>query len=259
MIELKNLTKKFGDFTAVDDLSLTVQPGEIFGFLGPNGAGKTTTIRMMTGVIAPTEGSISVNGIDLAKEPERAKSIMGYIPDDPYVYEKLTGYEFLLFVGNLFRVPLSVQTQRLDDLIRMFRMEDIIGRRIDEYSRGNRQRITIMASLVHDPSIFVFDEPVVGLDPATIRLVEELLVAKAREGKTVFLSTHTLDVAERICTKLGIIHHGKLLTVGTKEELKKKSGLTNPTLEDVFFQATGDPSTTRRLEKRDSLGAGFHT
>jgi ABC-2 type transport system ATP-binding protein len=236
MIEVVELTKKYGDFTAVDRLTLTAAAGEIFGFLGPNGAGKTTTIRIVSGLSLPTSGTVRVNGIDVLDEPVRAKAAMGYVPDRPYLYEKLTGRELLQFVANLYGRDWRDCETRALDLLRYFDLGDWIDARIENLSHGMKQKLVIVSSLVHDPAVLVIDEPMVGLDALAQRQVKLLFRRLANEGKTVLLTTHTLSVAEAVCDRMAIIHRGRIIAAGTVAELKA-SAPGNP-LEDVFLELT---------------------
>ena len=239
MIEIRDLTKRYGDFTAVDGLSLTAPPGEIFGFLGPNGAGKTTTIRVVAGLSLPTSGSVIVNGIDVIAEPVRAKSIMGYVPDRPYLYEKLTGRELLHFVADLYRRAWSECEPRAVEMLRYFDLGDWIDARIENLSHGMKQKLVLVSALVHDPAVLVIDEPMVGLDALAQKQVKVLLRDLARAGKTVFLTTHTLSVAEAVCDRIAIINRGRIVANGTTAELKKDAAL-----EDAFLALTYDAQTT---------------
>lgn len=233
MIEIQDLTKRYGDFTAVDHLSLQAAPGEIFGFLGPNGAGKTTTIRIIAGLSLPTSGTVTVNGIDIRSEPERAKAVMGYVPDRPYLYEKLTGRELLHFVADLYRKPWDQCEPRAVDMLRWFGLGDWIDARIENLSHGMKQKLVIVSALVHDPAVLVIDEPMVGLDALAQRQVKQLFRRLADEGKTVFLTTHTLSVAEAVCDRISIINRGRIVAAGTTADLKQDSAL-----EDVFLELT---------------------
>jgi len=235
MIEIHDLTKRYGDFTAVDRLSLRADAGEIFGFLGPNGAGKTTTIRIISGLSLPTSGSVHVAGIDVIAEPVRAKAIMGFIPDRPYLYEKLTGRELLHFVADLYRKDWGECEPRAVELLRYFGLGDWIDARIENLSHGMKQKLVIVSALVHDPTVLVIDEPMVGLDALAQRQVKRLFRRLADEGKTVLLTTHTLSVAEAVCDRIAIINRGRIVASGTTAELKKESAL-----EDVFLELTFD-------------------
>ncbi len=235
MIEIHDLTKRYGDFTAVDGLSLTAAAGEIFGFLGPNGAGKTTTIRIIAGLSLPTSGAVRVNGVDVIAEPVRAKAVMGYVPDRPYLYEKLTGRELLHFVADLYRKDWRTCEPRAVELLRYFDLGDWIDARIENLSHGMKQKLVLVSALVHDPSVLVIDEPMVGLDALAQRQVRELFRGLARDGKTVFLTTHTLSVAEAVCDRIAIINRGRIVAEGTTAELKKDAAL-----EDAFLALTYD-------------------
>ncbi|HEX2062553.1 MAG TPA: ABC transporter ATP-binding protein [Thermoanaerobaculia bacterium] len=235
MIEIDDLTKRYGDFTAVDRLSLRAAAGEIFGFLGPNGAGKTTTIRIIAGLSLPTSGRVRVQGVDVAEEPVRAKAHIGYVPDRPYLYEKLTGRELLHFVADLYRKDWRECEPRAVDLLRYFDLGDWIDARIENLSHGMKQKLVIVSALVHDPAVLVIDEPMVGLDALAQRQVKLLFRQMAEAGKTVFLTTHTLSVAEAVCDRIAIINRGRIVATGTTAELKKDSAL-----EDAFLELTYD-------------------
>ena len=239
MIEIRDLTKKYGDFTAVDRLSLKAVPGEIFGFLGPNGAGKTTTIRIVAGLSLPTTGTVLVDGIDVTEDPVRAKASMGYVPDRPYLYEKLTGRELLHFVADLYRKEWKVCEPRAVELLRYFELGDWIDARVENLSHGMKQKLVLVSALVHDPAVVVIDEPMVGLDALAQRQVKLLFRRLASEGKTVLLTTHTLSVAEAVCDRIAIINRGRIVAEGTTAELKKDSAL-----EDVFLELTYDTDAT---------------
>jgi ABC-2 type transport system ATP-binding protein len=239
LIELDHLTKKFGSFEAVRDLSLRVPPGEIFGFLGPNGAGKTTTIRMMAGLMKPTSGRILLDGKDVIRQPEQAKAILGYVPDRPYLYEKLTGGEFLEFIAGLHGLdPRDGWKKRAEELLEYF---DLLGWRhelIESYSHGMRQRLIISAALLPRPRVLVIDEPMVGLDPRGVNLVKSLLRDLVGSGVTVFLSTHILAIAEEVCQRIGIIHEGQMISLGTMEELREQARIRDERLEPLFLKLT---------------------
>ncbi len=238
MIELKNLIKKYGDFTAVDNLNLSVPRGEVFGFIGPNGAGKTTTIRMMGGIISPTSGSIKICDIDMEKNPEQAKGKIGFIPDRPYIYEKLTGFEFLRFIGDLYKVDSDVFVEKAEAKLEMFSLLEWADELIESYSHGMKQRLIMAAALLHDPELVIVDEPLVGLDPIGIKMVKKLFKQLGAEGLCVFMSTHTLKVAEDVCDRMGIINNGKLIAIGTLKELKDQAKVTNDDFEEVFIRLT---------------------
>jgi ABC-2 type transport system ATP-binding protein len=238
MIELKNLTKHFGKVVAVNRLNLSVSKGEIFGFIGPNGAGKTTTLRMMGGVLAPTEGSVIIDGINMEDEPEKAKRRIGFIPDRPFLYEKLTGMEFLRFTADLFGMKEGLFHQKSEQVLKQFSLYNWGDELIESYSHGMKQRLIISAAILHDPKVIVVDEPMVGLDPAGMRMVRDLFKNLAREGTTIFMSTHTLSVAEDICDRIGIIHKGLLIATGTTEELRLRAQVQEGDLEEVFLILT---------------------
>lgn len=239
MVKLQNVTKKFGALTAVDNLNLEVPQGEMFGFLGPNGAGKTTTIKMLSGVLKPTQGNIFINDIDIQEKPVEAKKIIAYIPDDPFLYEKLSGLEFLKFVGDLYCLPKLELENKMKDLLGIFPIYDILDRPLGEYSRGNRQRITILAALLHNPKVILVDEPVVGLDPQSIKTIKEIFKNLVRTKKTtIFMSTHTLNIAEELCTRVGVIHKGKLISLGTISELKQIAHMQEASLEELYLKLT---------------------
>ena len=239
MIELVNVTKKFGSFTAVDDLSLTVPKGEFFGFLGPNGAGKTTTIKMIVGLFTPTKGIVRVNGFDMAAQPMEAKRTLAYVPDQPFLYDKLTGREFLYFVGGLYRIPTAALHERVKELIDHFEIGSWVDRRAEDYSQGMRQRITIAAALVHRPQTLVIDEPMVGLDPRSSKIVRDTLHGLSREGVSTLMSTHSLPVAEELCDRIAIIDNGRLVFCDTREQLQADKAKHAGSLEAVFLDVTG--------------------
>jgi ABC-2 type transport system ATP-binding protein len=241
MLNLKGLTKRYNGSLAVDDLSLRVESGELFGFLGPNGAGKTTTIKMICGLLRPTSGSVQVGDFDILKESVRAKAAIGLVPDTPVLYKKLTGREFVSFVGELYSVDRKTIDKRMGDLLTLLDMKESADDLIETYSHGMRQKTSIMAALVHDPGLVVLDEPTVGLDPRSARVVKDVLRALCNMGKTVFMSTHILEIAERVCDRVGIINQGRLVAVGSIEELKAKSRAGLVSLEDIFLELTGGP------------------
>lgn len=238
MIETTNLTKKFGSkLIAVNKLNLKVNKGEIFGFLGPNAAGKTTTIKLLAGLLKPTEGSACIGGYDVERDYVKAKSIVSYIPDMPYLYERLTGREFLRFVSEIYLLDEQSSAKKIEELLDIFNIKDSGDILIEEYSHGMRQKIVISAALLHDPEVIIVDEPMVGLDPKTARLVKDVFRQNSEKGVTIFMSTHTLSVAEEICDRVGIIDNGNLVTVGTIDELRKMSGVTGE-LEEIFLKLT---------------------
>ena len=240
MIEIHNLTKTFGSFKAVDGLNLKVEPGEIFGFLGPNGAGKTTTVKILSGIMRPTAGRVLVAGHDVALEPLAAKRHLAYIPDEPFVYPKLTGWEFLRFIGDLYSVPRGEQLRRIPELLETFELSAQAGELLESYSHGMKQKLLIASVLLRRPKVVLFDGPTVGLDPKSIRRFKLLLADIAREGASVFMCTHILDMAEKLCHTVGIIYRGRLVARGTVAEVKKLTAVSaGPrSLEDVFLELT---------------------
>jgi len=247
MIQLEHLTKRFGSFTAVNDLNLSIAEGEIFGFLGPNGAGKTTTIRMMMGLLKPTSGRIVLGGHDLSSEPLAAKAISTFVPDRPFIYEKLTGREFLQFVGGLYQVPTDICQTRATESLEFFRLTDWGNELIENYSHGMKQRLVVAAALLPDPQILVVDEPMVGMDPIGARMFKALLRSLTLKGKTVFMSTHSLEVAEELCDRIGIILGGRLIALGALDELQRQAG-NEGRLEDIFLQLTAAPDMMEVIE-----------
>jgi ABC-2 type transport system ATP-binding protein len=243
MIALTDLTKQYGRVLAVNKLNLVVPKGEIFGFIGPNGAGKTTTIRIMGGILAPTAGTVIIDGIDMSREPARAKKRIGFIPDRPFLYEKLTGWEFLNFSADLYGVPKNIFQKKAAELLRIFSLWEWAHELIESYSHGMKQRLIFAAAFLHEPTVIIVDEPMVGLDPMGIRLVKDLLQEKAREGKTIFMSTHSLGVAEDICDRIGIIHHGALVATGNVNDLKRTAGFEDADLEAVFLRITEEQAS----------------
>jgi ABC-2 type transport system ATP-binding protein len=239
MIQLTNLSKSYnqGRVQAVSGLELDIPTGEIVGFLGPNGAGKTTTINMMVGLLLPDEGSITVDGIDILERPLEAKSRIGFVPDNPNLYDKLTGVEYIGFMADVFGVPEADRLERTETLMELFEMESNLADPIDSYSHGMRQKIALMGALVHDPWALVMDEPMSGLDPKSSFRFKELLRERCDAGKLVFLSTHVLDVAERICDRVAIIDDGRLVAEGTMEELREQAGQSQ-SLERFFLDIT---------------------
>ncbi len=227
-----------GDVIAVNRLNLSISKGEIFGFIGPNGAGKTTTLRMMGGVLAPTEGSVSIDGIDLAEEPEKVKRRIGFIPERPFLYEKLTGMEFLRFTADLYGMEGGLFYKKSEEILKKFSLYDWADELIESYSHGMKQRLIISAAILHDPKVIVVDEPMVGLDPAGTRMVKNLFRDLAKNGTTLFMSTHSLGVAEDVCDRIGIIHKGLLIATGTTEELRLLAQVQEGDLEKVFLILT---------------------
>lgn len=238
MLQIKNVTKIFGSFTAVNDLNIHVEAGDFFGFLGQNGAGKTTTIKMISGLYNATSGTISIGGFDIYKEPIKAKSLIGYIPDQPFIYEKLTGREFLFFSGGLYSIEKNKLKKIISDIIEQLEIGDWVDKRTEEYSQGMKQRITIASALLHDPKLLLVDEPMVGLDPQSAVIVKNVLKEKAENGAAVFMSTHSLNVAEEICTKIGIIKDGNMIFSDDTKVLETIKGSDHHNLESLFLHLT---------------------
>jgi ABC-2 type transport system ATP-binding protein len=238
LIESQHLSKHYGDKVAVNDVSFEVYTGEVFGFLGPNGAGKTTTIKMIIGLLQPTSGSVRVAGYDVTQEPLRAKASSGFVPDTPNLYPKLSGRELLRFVGDLYEMDRQQVERRIDELLKIFRLEEAADDTIDSYSHGMQQKTALAAALMHDPKVLVLDEPTAGLDPRSARLIKDMLRQMAERGAAVFLSTHILEIAERMCDRIGIINQGQLIAVGTMQELRTL-GKGETSLEDIFLSLTG--------------------
>jgi len=239
MLQLKGVVKRYGGFTAVNGIDLTVPRGEIFGFLGPNGAGKTTTIRMVAGVLQPTAGKIFIGGNDLGAHPMQAKSRIGYIPDRPYLYEKLSGGEFLRFVAGLWGKDEHSSEERANGLLEVFSLSEWKDELIESYSHGMRQKLLITSALIHQPELIVVDEPMVGLDPRSARILKDLFRAFANRGGTVFLSSHTLEVVEAVCDRIAIIRGGDIIAKGTMDDLRGQIDSGEAHLEEIFLKMTG--------------------
>ncbi|MEG0694368.1 MAG: ABC transporter ATP-binding protein [Erysipelotrichaceae bacterium] len=236
MITLKNVTKTYGGTTkAVDNISLTIETGEIVGFIGPNGAGKTTTIKMITGVLNPDEGSITINGKDIVSNPIEAKKEFGLVPDNADIFLRLKGIEYLNFIGDIYQVESSERTQRIEELSKTFEMETALNDKILSYSHGMRQKIVVMGALLTNPNVWILDEPMTGLDPQSAFNLKEMMRAHANKGNTIFFSTHVLEVAEKLCDKVAIINHGHIVYYGTLDDLKKQYQQFN-SLEDIFLE-----------------------
>lgn len=234
MIQIHSLRKEFGALTAVDGIDLDISQGEFFAFLGPNGAGKTTTIKMLAGLLRPTSGEVKIGGYDIQKEPEKAKGLLAYVPDFPFLYDKLTSREFMQFVGELFQMDRKIVEQRTEQLFDTFNLEDYRHELTENLSHGTRQRLVISSALLHDPKVLIIDEPMVGLDPTHARLVKQEFRARAHAGMTIFLSTHQLSVAEEVADRIAIINRGKIIALGTVEELRKNTSEAGA-LEKVFL------------------------
>ena len=238
MIDIRNVSKSYnkGSVKAVDNLNLKVNKGEIFGFLGPNGAGKTTTIKMIIGLLNPDEGSIFINGMDIRKNAIEAKRNIGYVPDNPNLYERLTGTEYLNFMADVYQVTAEQRKQRIEHYLEMFELNDAASDLIKSYSHGMKQKIALTGALIHNPAVWILDEPMVGLDPKSVHLLKEQMREHCDKGNTVFFSTHILEVAEKLCDRIGIIHRGKLVASGTMDELRQ--GDIKDSLENIFLELT---------------------
>ncbi len=240
MIRLEHVSKQYGKgkIKALDDLTLHVEKGKVFGFIGPNGAGKTTTIKLLTGILTPTEGKVMIGGQDMVENPLAAKRMIGFVPDSHEMYERLTGLEYLNFMADIYGVDAASRKAHIEKYLALFELEDAAGDQIRSYSRGMKQKLTIIGALIHHPPVWVLDEPMVGLDPKATHLLKEEMRRHCEAGNTVFFSTHVLDVAEKLCDEIAIINKGKLIAEGTLEELR--SGEKGASLEQLFLEMTGE-------------------
>ena len=237
LVVVDHLTKKFGDSIAVNDISFSVAPGEIFGFLGPNGAGKTTTMKMLTGLLQPTSGRAAIGGFNVATHPLEAKRLLGYVPDEPALYPKLTALEFLNFIGDVYQMDPERKRRRITELIKLFELEADASGLLESFSHGMRQKVALCAALLHEPKIYFFDEPTVGLDPKSARLLKDIVRAATQAGAAVMMSTHIMEIAESLCDRVAIIDHGRIAAIGTVPELRVLRG--RHSLEDIFLHLTG--------------------
>jgi len=238
MLKLTNLSKKFGSFTAVNNINLEINAGDFFGFLGQNGAGKTTTIKMITGLYAPTNGTVHIGGYDIQKNHIEAKKLIGYIPDQPFLYDKLTGREFLYFCGGLYKIEKNKLKKIIEETIDQLKIDQWVDKRTEEYSQGMKQRIAIASALLHNPKLLVVDEPMVGLDPQSALVVKNVLKEKASEGVAIFMSTHSLNVAEEVCSRIGIIKEGQMIFEDRKIFIEQIIGTDHEDLESLFLHLT---------------------
>jgi ABC-2 type transport system ATP-binding protein len=252
MIKLTNLVKRYGDFTAVNSINLEVPRGELFGFLGPTGAGKTTTLRMIAGILRPTSGTIQIGGVDLTKDPIAAKSVLGFIPDRPFIYEKLTGAEFLRFVAGLYDQEGAQVEHRARELLALFDLEEWRDELVESYSHGMRQKLIISSAFVHRPQVIVVDEPMVGLDPKAARIIKDLFREYCNRGHTIMMSTHTLEVAESMCDRIGIIQGGVIRALGTMAELRSSAQSGAEGLEQIFLRLTGENAARALVDVLDA-------
>ena len=251
MIQLRKLSKRFGSFTAVDNIDLHVPPGELFGFLGPNGAGKTTTLRMIAGILRPTSGTVLIGGVDIAANPIAAKAKLGFIPDRPFIYEKLTGLEFLRFVAGLYGMAGTAIEHRARELLALFDLEEWRAELVESYSHGMRQKLIIASAFVHRPAVIVVDEPHVGLDPKSIKILRDLFREYVHRGHTIMMSTHTLEAAESLCDRIAIIHGGRIAACGTMDELRAHA-TGGGGLEEIFLRLTGQNAARNLLDVLDA-------
>jgi ABC-2 type transport system ATP-binding protein len=252
MIQLRALTKRYGAFTAVDAIDLHVPRGQLFGFLGPNGAGKTTTLRMIAGILRPTSGSVVIGGVDVASAPAAAKAKLGFIPDRPFIYEKLTGAEFLRFVAGLYGQDGMAVERRMDELLALFDLTEWKDELVESYSHGMRQKLIISSAFLHRPEVIVVDEPMVGLDPKATRILKDLFREYTRRGHTVMMSTHTLEVAESLCDRVAIIQGGRIRAAGTVAELHASAEAGGRGLEELFLKLTGENAARELVEVLDA-------
>ena len=252
MIKLTNLTKRYGSFTAVNSINLEVPRGELFGFLGPNGAGKTTTLRMIAGILRPTSGIVEIGGVNIVKEPVAAKSKLGFIPDRPFIYEKLTGAEFLRFVAGLYDQQGPEIEHRARELLALFDLEEWRDELVESYSHGMRQKLIISSAFVHRPEVIVVDEPMVGLDPKAARILKDLFREYTRRGHTVMMSTHTLEIAESMCDRIAIIQSGVIRAAGTMADLRSTAESGAMGLEEIFLRLTGENAARELVDVLDA-------
>lgn len=249
MFELQSVSKSYAKSAvkAVDEISLTINNGEIFGFLGPNGAGKTTTIKLLTGILSPDSGTIAIDGISLKDSPLEAKRKFSFVPDTPEMFSKLKASEYLNFIGDVYGIPIEDRKNRISYYSQMFEISDVLNNKISSFSHGMKQKLFLTASLLSDPQNWILDEPMVGLDPEAAFNLKDLMRSRAKEGKTVFFSTHVMEVAEKLCDRIGIIKKGKLIFVGTMEELKKKDSTMS--LEDIFLELVDAKSSQKTIQE----------
>jgi len=252
MIKLTNLTKRYGSFTAVNGINLEVPSGELFGFLGPNGAGKTTTLRMIAGILRPTSGTVHIAGVDVARDPIAAKAKLGFIPDRPFIYEKLTGAEFLRFVAGLYDQEGAQVEHRARELLALFDLEEWRDELVESYSHGMRQKLIISSAFVHRPEVIVVDEPMVGLDPKAARILKDLFREYTRRGHTIMMSTHTLEVAESLCDRIAIIQGGVIRASGTMADLRSSAAAGTEGLEQIFLRLTGENAARALVDVLDA-------
>jgi len=252
VLEATHLSRTFGDFVAVDDATFTLQPGEIVGFLGPNGAGKTTTIKMLTGLLGPSSGAARVAGFDIVAQPLEAKARIGYVPDTPNLYGKLKAGEYLRFVGQLYKVPPAQVEERMRPMLDMFDLTEVAGNYLDTFSHGMQQKVAITGAFLHDPQIVFMDEPTVGLDPRSARLIKDLMIHNRDRGRTIFFSTHILEIAQTMCDRVIIINKGRIVADARVDELRAMRG--EQSLEDIFLELTGGADADEMVKELDDVG-----
>jgi ABC-2 type transport system ATP-binding protein len=252
VLEAHNLTRTFGEFKAVDDASFTLNAGEIVGFLGPNGAGKTTTIKMLTGLLGPTSGTARVAGYDINESPLEAKARIGYVPDTPNLYGKLKAQEYLQFVGQLYKVPPAQVEERIRPMLDIFDLTEVAGNYLDTFSHGMQQKVAIIGGFLHDPQIVFMDEPTVGLDPRSARLIKDLMIRNRDRGKTIFFSTHILEIAQTMCDRVIIINKGRIVADAQVNELRRMRG--DQSLEDIFLELTGGRDVDDMVKELEDVG-----
>lgn len=252
MIDLENVTRRYGAKLAVNDLSLHIPRGELFAFLGPNGAGKTTTIKMMVGLLRPSSGTIKLCGHDVSESQNAANRLLGYVPDVPYLYDKLSGAEFLRFIADMYGLDRRAADDRIAEQTEVFQLGEFVDDLTESYSHGMKQRVAFAAAMLHDPRVLVIDEPMVGLDPRSVRLVKDLLRAKARAGQTIFMSTHLLSIAEEIADRVGIVDQGQLQFLGTLEELRKQVATHETSLEHLYLSFTSPEGMSAQADRREA-------
>jgi ABC-2 type transport system ATP-binding protein len=251
MIKISNFTKSYGKTApAVQNLNLEIKKGEVFGFLGPNGAGKSTTIKTIVGMLNPSQGEITINGIDVTKDPVKSKMQIGYVPDEPVLMEKLKGIEYLNFIADIFNVESNIRKKRIEKLSESFKLVSALANPVDTYSHGMRQKLVLIAALLHNPEVWILDEPIVGLDPESAYILKKMMKAHVKNGKTVFFSTHVMEIVEKICDRVGIISKGKLVFCGTIEELKVNR--QNQSMEEVFLEVTDSEAEQNDFSYLDS-------
>ena len=248
-IVVKNLSKRYGSHHAVKDINFEIKKGELFCFLGPNGAGKTTTIKMMTGLLEPGSGQVEIAGTNIWKSPIEAKRKMAYIPDHPILYPKLSGREFLRFIGSVFEIKQDIFEERMEKYLSLFELSGRADELIESYSHGMKQKINLCGALIHQPEVLFLDEPTVGLDPKGAKTLKNLLQSLCRQGMTVFMSTHILEIAEQMCDRVGIIKNGAIIAIGTMDELRMREGKAETSLEDLFLELTGDSDVRQLIEE----------